>query len=631
MCGIAGILLPKRNHVPKGRIEDMTRTLVHRGPDGRGFYRSRGVALGHRRLNIIDIEGGAQPMANEDETVWVALNGEIYNFKSLRSDLAASGHQFKTNSDTEVLVHGYEEWGEDVLERLNGMFAFAIWDERKRAAFLARDRMGQKPLFYAHLEDGRLLFASEAKALVAHPDLPAAVAPEALATYLTFEYMPGSLSMFAGVEKLPAGHAMTYQAGHVKTWRYWDIPFGQQGPRYLRDATREFTETFRAAVKRRLVSDVPLGIFLSGGIDSSSVAAMVVQEQPPSTVKTFSIGFDDPRYDESDMARLVASHLGTDHRQKVFNPEVMFEVLPRVVDKLDEPFGDASLLPTYLLSEFTREHVTVALGGDGGDELLMGYPTFWADGPATIYRRLPQAMRRFIHRQASRLPVDTDYLSLDFVVKSFLRAADQPAERRHPLWMSSFVPDSGDDPLIPELRRRFPVENVLRPAVEAYRQCHDPRALQRLSCQYAKTYLAEDILVKVDRASMAVSLEARAPFLDPNVVSLLVSLPPRMKLAARWQAKYILKRAMKGVLPDVILKRKKKGFAIPVADWLRGPLKEQLTDLLSPDRLKRAGFLKHEVVDRLVHEHLRERRDNRKQLWTLLTFELWRDRYGIDG
>ena len=631
MCGIAGILLPKRDHVPTGQVEDMTRTLVHRGPDGHGCYRGRGAALGHRRLNIIDIEGGAQPMANEDETVWVILNGEIYNFAALRDDLSARGHQFKTRSDTEVLVHGYEEWGHELLDRLNGMFAFAIWDETNRTAFLARDRMGQKPLFYAHLPDDRLLFASEAKALVAHPDLSAAVDPEALAAYLTFEYMPGSLSMFAGVKKLPAGHAMTYRSGRIKTWPYWDMPFGADGPRYLRDAREEFTETFQAAVRRRLVSDVPLGIFLSGGIDSSSVAAMVVRERDPASVKTFSIGFEDPRFDESDMARLVAQHLGTDHHQKVFNPAAMFEVLPRVVDKLDEPFGDASLLPTYLLSEFTREHVTVALGGDGGDELLMGYPTFWADGPASLYRRLPQPLRRFIHRQALRLPVDTDYFSLDFVVKSFLRAADQPPEKRHPLWLSSFVPDTGDDPLRQSLRRRYPLENVLRPALEAYDQCRDPHTLQRLSYQYAKTYLAEDILVKVDRASMAVSLEARAPFLDPEVVSLLVSMPPRMKLAARWQAKHVLKKAMKGVLPDVILKRKKKGFAIPVADWLRGPLKTQLTDLLSPDRIKRAGFLKPEVVDRLVHEHLRERRDNRKQLWTLLTFELWRDRYGISG
>ena len=607
----------------------MTETLVHRGPDGSGIHRDRGVALGHRRLNVIDIEGGAQPMANEDGTVWVTYNGEIYNFESLRSDLLGRGHRFVTRCDTEVLVHGYEEWGEGLVDRLNGMFAFAIWDGNRRRALLARDRLGQKPLFYAHLDDGRLLFGSEAKALAAHPDITPAVDRAGLAHYLTYEYLPADLSMFAGVRKILPGHLLTYEQGRVQQHRYWDLPFTGESPPTLRAAVDEFRTRFRTAVRRRLIADVPLGVFLSGGVDSSAVVAAMAEERPPETIKTFSIGFADRRYSEAHMARLVANRLGTDHHEHIVQPADLLDRLPKVVDTLDEPFGDASLLPTHLLCEFTREFVTVALGGDGGDELLMGYPTFWADGPARAYSRIPRHLRRIIHRQAHGMPVDTGYFSRDFVIKSFLRAADRDPAARHALWLASFVPGSADDPLLPERRREVPLDTVLAPAREAYASAPDPRHLQRLSYQYCKTYLADDILVKVDRASMAVSLEARSPFLDPDLVTFLTGLPPRMKLFLGRHAKHVLKRAMRGRLPDEVLDRKKQGFAIPVADWLKGPLREQLLDLLDPGRIKRAGFFRPEVVSRLVEEHLRGRRDNRKMLWTLLSFELWRDRYAI--
>lgn len=636
MCGIAGILLPTLTWVPKGQIEAMTGSVTHRGPDGVGYHRDRGVALGHRRLEIIDLAGGAQPLCNEDETVWVSFNGEIYNFKELRRDLVSRGHRFATQSDTEVLVHAYEQWGDALVEHLNGMFAFAIWDARENRCLLARDRMGQKPLYYTQLDDGRLVFGSEAKAVVAHPDVKPAVDTDALAVYLTYEYLPGSLSMFRGLRKLPPGFVLTYSRGSIQLSQYWDLPFDQSesghrgsAPISMRRAEELFVSAFERSVRRRLFADVPLGIFLSGGIDSSAVTAMVTRILPPEQVRTFSIGFEDKSFDESDVARRVANRLGTDHHEQTFSARAMLDVLPEVIDKLDEPFGDASLLPTYLLSKFTRQHVKVALGGDGGDELLMGYPTFGADLVALFYRRLPSALRRFVERQVASLPVDTSNFSLDFIAKSFLANANADDAVRHPSWLGSFIPESGDDPLQPELRRRSPFLKVMSHASEPFHSAPNQDRLQRLSYQYCKTYLAEDILTKVDRASMAVSLEVRAPFLDHELVELITALPAHTKLRRAVTSKAVLRRAFRKSLPRDVLTRKKKGFGIPVAKWLKGPLKPQLLDLLAPDRIKRAGFLRHEVTSRLVDEHLKGRRDNRKKLWTLMCFELWRDHYNL--
>ncbi|MBN1944682.1 MAG: asparagine synthase (glutamine-hydrolyzing) [Bradymonadales bacterium] len=632
MCGIAGVLLPTEEWVPEKQVTTMTETLRHRGPDGSGFYRNKGVALGHRRLNVIDIEGGAQPMSNEDDTIWVTYNGEIYNFQELRQQLESLGHRFRTRSDTEVLVHGYEQWGDDVVCHLVGMFAFALWDGRQRRALLARDRMGQKPLFYAHLQDGRLLFGSEAKAIVAHPDVPPAVNEEALAAYLTHEYLPGTLCMFAGLSKLLPGHRLVYQSGSIRIDRYWDIPFDEHPYQNAAQAEQAFLDAFDTSVRLRLIADVPLGVFLSGGIDSSAVAAIAIRHRPAETVQTFSIGFEDKSFDESHMARLVARSLGTCHHERLFGVDALLDTLPKVLDKLDEPFGDASLLPTYLLSAFTRESVTVALGGDGGDELWLGYPTFKAEAPARLYRRLPLGIRRLVERQAAGLSVSTRNFSFDFLVKSFLRAANQPEPLRHMLWLASAIPGSADDPLASPLRRRYPMETVLSFATDAFHSAPNrSTGLQRLSYQYARTYLAEDILTKVDRASMAVSLEARSPFLDHRVVEVIANMPAGMKLRGGLISKYLLKKAFLGALPFTVLTRKKKGFGIPIARWLKGPLRERMCDLLASGRLKRAGFLKPQVVDRLVEEHLRGRRDNRKMLWTLLSFEMWRDRYGLSN
>jgi asparagine synthase (glutamine-hydrolysing) len=633
MCGIAGIVTPQAGSpdappISPYTIRAMTEAIAHRGPDADGFFEAPGVALGHRRLKVIDLEGGVQPMSDRDETVWVTYNGEIYNHAALRRELETKGRAFRSHCDTEVLVHGYLEWGAaELLDRIDGMFAFAIWDARTRRTVLARDRMGQKPLFYAFLPDGTLVFASELKGVLAHPGVDLAVDEAGLAAYLTFEYLPGDLSIVEGVRKLAPGTWLSFEAGEPTQSCYWDIPF-VDAPR-PEHAVERFTELFDRAVSRRLMADVPLGVFLSGGLDSSSVAASVVRQRSAANVKTFSIGFEEESYDESSMARMVAEHLGTEHHERIFTADAMQDVLPQVASVLDEPFGDASLLPTYLLSAFAREQVTVALGGDGADELLLGYPTFFADASARLYSRLPGVARQAFRGFGRALPVSTKNFSLDFKINSFLRAADAPSAWRHPLWLGSVIPGSDDDPLHPDLRAAHPTAAVLDFVGGLYEVPETQAHLQRLSYQYCRSYLAEDILHKVDRASMAVSLEARSPFLDRALVEYIASLPPSLKLEQPSNGKAILKRAMRERIPSAVIDRPKKGFGIPVAAWLKGPLNPLVDDLLAERRLSSAGYFDAARVRRLVDEHRRNERNHRKVLWTLLSFELWREARGI--
>jgi asparagine synthase (glutamine-hydrolysing) len=635
MCGLAGIVsrsagTPDATVIAPKIIRSMTRTLAHRGPDAEGFFEAPGIALGHRRLKVIDLNGGAQPMSNDDESVWVVYNGEIYNHEALRQDLRSRGHTFRSHCDTEILVHGYREWGPAaLLERVDGMFAFAIWDAQARRVVLARDRMGQKPLYYSRSTDGTVIFGSEVKALLAHPSVAPSVDEAAFAAYLTFEYVPGPLSMVSGVRKLLPGTWLDSRDGKVREHRYWDIPFSD-APAPV-DAVERFSELFDAAVARRLMADVPLGVFLSGGIDSSSVAASVVLQRSASNVKTFSIGFEEESYDESSMARQVAKHLGTEHHERLFTTDAMRDVLPRVASTLDEPFGDASLLPTYLLSCFAREEVTVALGGDGADELLLGYPTFLAESFASSFARLPAVARRGLRALGRGLPVSSKNFSLDFKVNSFLRAADMPNAWRHPLWLGSVIPATKDDPLHPDLRARHGAAQVMGFVGALYDAPDTQSHLQRLSYQYCRSYLAEDILHKVDQASMAASLEARSPFLDRALVEYVATLPAYTKLEGRTNGKAILKKAMRARLPSEVIDRPKKGFGIPIAAWLKGPLSPLVDDLLCDDRTSAAGYFDTRCVRRLIDEHRRGKRNHRKVLWTLLNFELWREARGISG
>lgn len=664
MCGIAGIVDPTGAPIDAELLRRMTRTLAPRGPDGEGFWFAPGVGLGHRRLSIIDLSAaGTQPMGGEDDAVQVTFNGEIYNFGALVDELSALGHRFRSRCDTEVLVHGYEEWGEGMLDRIDGMFAFAIWDGRQRRLFAARDRMGKKPFYFASIprDAGRpplFAFASELKGLLPVPGLDRAVDLEALRRYLAFEYVPAPRTIIKGARKLDAaacltlnlgsaGSAGTTQGGGSSTAgassssssfpqpivrRYWELPFPEiHGPRREEEAAEELRMLLSRAVRRRLMSDVPLGVFLSGGIDSSTVVALMARAGGHGGIKSFSIGFSDASFDETSHARAVAQRFGTEHREDRLTPRALLEILPDVMAFLDEPLADASIIPTYLLARFTRQHVTVALGGDGGDELFAGYPTFKAEKLARdFYDRLPgpfgtlgAAMAR---RAASLLPAGTDYFSLDFKINQFLRGISATGPRRHQRWMSSFLPEEQEALLAPGIADRAPADPLDDVDPERDRSsARDPWDV--IMNHYCRFYLAGDINVKVDRAAGAVGLEARAPFLDTDVVSFACRLPPALRMQGT-TTKRILKTAMRGILPDEILDRPKQGFGVPVARWMKGDLLPMLREELHPEKLRREGFFAPAVVTRIIDEHVSGQHDHRKQLWTLLVFEKWLGNYG---
>jgi asparagine synthase (glutamine-hydrolysing) len=622
MCGIVGFVNRPGQPADRAIVERMTATLAHRGPDGEGFYCEGPAALGHRRLSIIDLAGGGQPMANEDNTVWITYNGELYNEFELRKELLAKGHTYRTSCDTETLIHLYEEEGINFARRLNGMFTAGIWDSRGGRLVLVRDRMGQKPLFYGELPDGGLVFGSEPKALLAHPAIGRTLDLASLVRYLFYEYVPAPHSIWQSLYKLPRGHALCWEDGKVTVSSYWDShqsnPFGLN----FEAAAGRFWNQFRDAVSRHRRSDVPIGVFLSGGIDSSSVAAALCEIEPASSVHTFSIGFEDPSFDESRHARAVAHHLGTDHHEQTFSIDTVYQLLPKVASWLDEPFGDASILPTHLLSRFARSEVKVVLGGDGADELLAGYPTFLAERAAGVFRRLPRSAQALAGVAVRKLPVDHRNFSFDFKVKQFLRGAAEPLPLAHQRWLGSF---SG--PEIAELLVGGDPIGIEEEHLQRARLIDGGTdALSRSLALYQDTYLPEDILTKVDRASMACGLEVRAPFLDADLVDFMQGLPPSFKLG-RNRTKRLLKRAVAGKLPPEILARPKKGFGIPVANWLRGPLAPLMNELLGPERLKRQGLFKPEVIARRIAEHQSGEHDHRKPLWTLLIFQLWCDHW----
>jgi len=623
MCGIAGFVNGGNRPAEREVVEAMTAELVHRGPDGHGALAQGPAALGHRRLSIIDVEGGAQPLFNEDGSIWVVANGEIYNETELRPKLEAGGHRYKTRSDTESLVHLYEDLGVDFVDRLNGMFALALWDEPNGRLVLARDRMGQKPLYYAELPGGGIAFASQPKALLKHPQIPRALDPQSLARYLFYEYVPAPYSIWEGIRKLPRAHVLIWERGRIRISRYWtgEGPSAETDAPTFDEAAEQFWGSFVEAVARHRRSEVPLGVFLSGGIDSSSVAAALCELQPAASVRTFSIGFEDPSFDESQHALQVARFLGTEHHRRTFSIAEVHEILPDVSDWLDEPFGDASILPTHLLSRFARESVTVALGGDGADELMAGYPTFEAESAARLYKKLPRPARSLVEAAAARLPVDHRNFSLDFKIKQFLRGAAEPSPIAHQRWLGSF---SGPELAALLVDPVLDVEAEHQAMADAIAPGRDP--LERSLALYQETYLPEDILAKVDRASMAKGLEVRAPFLDAELVDDIQRLPSSYKYGGR-QTKRLLKRAVSGRLPQAIPGRSKKGFGIPVGRWLRGPLAPLLDSLLSPERLRREGLFRPEEVARRIGEHKAGVRDHRKPLWTLLMFQLWQDRW----
>jgi asparagine synthase (glutamine-hydrolysing) len=626
VCGIVGNVLARGDRSPDPAVlKRMNDRLAHRGPDDEGFFVEGPAALAMRRLKIIDLATGHQPMSGEDRRVWAVFNGEIYNYRELTAELTGRGHTFQTRSDTEVTVHGYEERGLASLGDLEGMFALALWDAPARTLVLARDRLGIKPLYYAVLPD-QIVFASELKALLEHPAIDRALDLTALSRYLAHEYVPAPASILRSIRKLPAGHWLTYTDGRVKVEPYWTVAFRPERAIGAAEAVERLRTVLDLAVRQHLVSDVPLGVFLSGGIDSSTVAAFA-SRHVGGRLKTFSIGFEDPSFDESAHARRVAKTLGTDHHEEVLDSRGARDLVERLPDLLDEPLGDASLIPTFLLSRFTRRSVTVALSGDGGDELFAGYPTYQAHRLARGVDAIPRFLRRRLVRPAvERLPVSLSNLSFDFKLKRFFEGMDYADVERHAVWLGSFTPA--------EQRELFTREALARmDAPPSYAAFHEILAaapsvqgLERMLYLDLKGYLGEGVLTKTDRASMACSLEVRVPLLDRRVVELAARLPMDLKLRGL-TTKWVLKRALAGVLPPEILARPKKGFGIPLGHWFRDELRPLVRDLCGRDAIRRGGLFRPEAVERLLSEHESGRRDHRKKLYTLLAFQLWTTRY----
>ncbi len=564
----------------------------------------------------------------EDKTIWVVFNGEIYNYRDLICQLERCGHRFATRCDTETIVHAYEEFGTEMLHHLNGMFAFALWDDRQQRLLLARDRVGIKPLYYAQHDDA-LLFGSELKAILAYPGMPRVIDLVGLNEYLSFEYVPTPRTIFQHVNKLPPGHALTFVDGKVRIWQYWDIHLArseQVQPRRQAEYEAELLEVLRDSVRKELVSDVPLGVLLSGGIDSSAVAALMT-EATAGRVKSFSIGFDDPTFDESRYAQQVAHYLGTEHYELTLTPAIVLDLVPHLARFMDEPLGDSSFLPTFLLSQFTRTYVKVALGGDGGDELFAGYSTLQAHRLVEYYETLlPSVMRlHVIPKVIDRLPVSFDNISFDFKARRFIAGRGVPLIVRHHLWLGSFTPAQKRQLLQPWAQIRE--KDTYDCAFAHVRACHARSSINHLLYCDMKLYLEGDILPKVDRASMAHSLEVRVPLLNHTLVEYAAGLPHTFKLH-HMKTKYLLRRVLRGRLPKDIVNRGKKGFNMPVAKWLAGPLRPLVEEMFSTERLQRDGFFEPTYVRQLLHEHMTKQHDHRKLLWTLLVFQLWYDQWG---
>lgn len=635
MCGIVGYLnLNGENLAPEqSLLESMCGSLYHRGPDEEGRKIVGPAALGMRRLRIIDLKTGQQPITNESKDVWIVFNGEIYNFHELQKLLLDRGHVLATGSDTETIVHLYEDFGVDCLSHLEGMFAFALYDVKKETLFLARDRMGEKPLHWSVL-DGQFVFASEIKGLLLHPGARRELDLTALQQYLSLEYVLAPRSMFKGISKLPPAHYMLVKDGAITISKYWQ-PQVERSELSQREAQEKLLNLLDRSVELRLISDVPLGVFLSGGIDSSTVAALAAKHVP-GRLKTFSVGFADKSFDESKWAKIVAESLGTEHQDVTFQPELAFETMQELWQYLDEPMADASIVPTFYLSKMTRRSVTVALSGEGGDELFGGYPTYQAHKLASVWNSLPSAIRNGVLAPLIRnMPASYNNLSIDFKLKRFIAQADQLPIRRHLRWMGSMPPSTHSEIIRPEV-----LDAAARsyPGVEEELLANLPERLYGSGCSLNEdvidsvmrldmtTYLPDDLLFKSDRASMAASLEARLPFLAHPVVEFALSLPSSYKVNGM-TTKYLLKKAVASLLPDAVIQRRKKGFGIPVAKWLRDDFKPLVDEFLCQSFIEKQGLFNFSTIKSMLDEHNAGRVDHRKELWTLLTFQCWWARF----
>jgi asparagine synthase (glutamine-hydrolysing) len=655
MCGIAGLSWHHPERLPEiAEVRRMVDVLAHRGPDDSGLYHSelgllddserrrsnaistngseRGAILGHRRLSIIDLSGGRQPISNEDSSVWIVLNGEIYNYRELRRDLQSRGHRFATESDTEVIVHLYEEYGDDCVLHLRGMFAFAIWDKRRTRLLLARDRLGQKPLVYRH-HGGRVDFASELKGLLQLHDSPREINPVAVDQYLTYQYVPHTSSILRGYSKLPPAHLATFENGKFTTRRYWQPPYelndGQKHAAKVKPSKepvcRALRETLTEAVRLRMRSDVPLGAFLSGGIDSTIITGLM-QELSDQPVHSFSIGFPVAKFDERTFAREAAEHLGTIHHEKVVEPSAL-SILPKLIWHYDEPLSDSSAIPMMYLSEMTREFVTVALSGDGADELFAGYDRYRAVQLAAVFDYLPRPVRSlFASRLWQRIPASVEQKSFRRRLKRFLDALGESPQRRYLNWINIFDQTRRREVYSDSMLEQLGDADAASFLESAYAECPSRDFVTQTTCADVLTYLPCDILAKVDIASMAYGLECRSPFLDHHVAELAARMPLRFKRKGK-QGKQILLDTFGDLLPASIQNRPKMGFGVPLDSWFRNELRPLLFDVLLDRKSLDRGWFRPEAVRQLVDEHVTAKWDHSYRLWNLLILELWQQTF----
>lgn len=625
MCGIVGFVNNSDRPVDRSVLERMNRAIAHRGPDDDGFYLKGNVGLAMRRLAIIDLAGGKQPIKNADGSKWIVFNGEIYNYQELREDLEQRGHKFYTNSDTEAVVHLYDEYGPECLHFLRGMFAIAIWDEQAKELFLARDRVGKKPVLYSHQSNGDLVFASEFAAILEHPSVEREVDPEAIDAYLSYLCVPAPLTAFKSIKKLEPGHWLKWRAGEIHTERYWRPDFSKKIKISEEEAIEETTRILRESTRLRMISEVPLGAFLSGGVDSSTVVALMAQEssQP---VKTFSIGFEEQDFSELKYARRVAEHVGAEYNEFIVHPNAL-EVLPTLVEHYGEPYADSSAVPTFYVSRETRKHVTVALNGDGGDESFAGYERYAAMKVAERYRKIPSTFRKAAFElPISLLPTSEIRRSRVRDAKRFLQGANLGRVDRYFRWMSTFTAQAKESLYTQEFAHSLPANEAIGVISKWLESANGAGPVDVSMMVDQMTYLPNDLLVKVDIASMANSLEARSPFLDHNLIEFAATLPESLKMRG-FGTKTLLKKVAARLVPREVIYRKKMGFGVPVGKWFRGEMKDFLADILLSERSLTRGVVKPEALHKYVREHTSSERDHSYQLWTLLMLELWYRRF----
>jgi len=635
MCGICGIFNLQRQPLAHGEcIDPMAASIYHRGPDSGGKFQLPHIALAIRRLSIIDLETGNQPLTNESGDITLVFNGEIYNYRELCEGLRDRGHHLKTHSDGEAIIHLYEEQGPDCLRELNGMFAIALWDDRNQRLLLARDRAGEKPLYYWRGGD-TLVFGSEIKALQEYPGISREIDPVALTQYFFYGHFPSPRSVYAEIKKLPAAHRMVVEGGQIQIEPYWrpqdylrppwKLPVT---PREERDLVEQLAVKLRQAAESRLVSDVPLGVFLSGGVDSSTIVA-IMSELSPGNINSFSVNFPEKTFNEEPYSTLVARRFRTHHHVLTADKPTMHQALMMLAEYLDEPVADPAVIPTYMISRFAREHIKVALSGEGSDELFGGYPTYMGARLADYYLKLPGVARRQLFGRLQRfLPVSSTAVPKGLFLRRFLSHAEKRPAERHHIWFGMFNPTELDQLFSPDWAGpRPPSSEIFTPLARVLEGARFDETVSEMLYLDFRLYLEDNLLVKVDRASMACSLEMRTPFLDHRLIEFAEGLPGNLKVR-RFQLKYILKKAVERWLPKEIVYRQKRGFSVPIASWMRNELRPLVDETLEEEKLRRQGMFNVAFVRRLLNEHWSGKADHRKTLWTLFSFQLWFDRWG---